>query len=290
MSNYIEYKILLSKSYYAAVDYLLQKYGSARDDYFREMSYQRFINGEVKSIIKGKFTRTLEGLYCHHIDEIKWLKISDQAFVKKYNIPFETQRKHRLVYCDLIEHAILHVLIAQETSQRLGVTGYDVYLKPMIEEWYIDESIPRPEWMKSCYHKSYLKPNEAVDILRGMENLLGKNYFDMPFDYHESKRKRIELFAEQIKAREIEEAELAAKSKINEEQVHIERIRNFYSVYPKFESMSIPFDIPRLKIIALLYDYKYKDIIESKRALDLMMKPIVRDDLLNELHLTISNS
>src|SRR5690606_10185794 len=109
-------------------------------------SYQRFINGEIKTITKGKAARTSEGLYCHHIDEIKWLKISDQYFVKKYNIPFETQRKSRLVYCDLVEHTILHVLIAKETSFEYGNSEYVIYLKPEIEEWYLDERIPNLEW------------------------------------------------------------------------------------------------------------------------------------------------
>lgn len=71
MDSYKEYLVLLSKSYEEANEVLLQKYGPAQDDYFREASYQRFMNGEIKSITKGKFSRTSEGLYCHHIDEIK---------------------------------------------------------------------------------------------------------------------------------------------------------------------------------------------------------------------------
>lgn len=72
MSNYEEYENLLSKfNYDEAVEFLLQKYGSAQDDYFRENSYQRFLKKEIKNITKGKFSRTSEGLYCHHIDEKK---------------------------------------------------------------------------------------------------------------------------------------------------------------------------------------------------------------------------
>src|SRR5699024_10731170 len=120
MSNYQKYKYLLSKTYEETVNFLLQKYGPAQDDYFRESSYQRFIDGEIKNITKGKYSRTNEGLYCHHIDEIKDLNISNQKYIKKYKYSFEYQKKERLVFCDLIEHTILHVLITKETSEEFG--------------------------------------------------------------------------------------------------------------------------------------------------------------------------
>src|SRR5699024_11973959 len=70
------------------------------------------------------------------------LKISDPAFVRQYNIPFEYQKKERLVYCDLIEHSILHVLIAKETSSKFGYFGLIAYLMPTIDFWYLREMIP----------------------------------------------------------------------------------------------------------------------------------------------------
>src|SRR5690625_6454906 len=88
----------MSKTYDKTIDLLLQKYGPAQDDYFREKSYQKFMNGEIKSISKGKISRTNEGLYCHHIDEIKELNIANPLFIKRKNIPFEYQKKDRLVY------------------------------------------------------------------------------------------------------------------------------------------------------------------------------------------------
>lgn len=52
------YLELLTKSYEEAVQILLKKYGKAKDDYYRENSYNRFLNGEIKSITKGKYSRT----------------------------------------------------------------------------------------------------------------------------------------------------------------------------------------------------------------------------------------
>lgn len=208
MDRYKEYLLLLSKSYEETIEVLLQKYGPARDDYFREASYQRFMNGEIKNITKGKFSRTAEGLYCHHIDEIKWLKMSDPAFVKEYSIPFETQRKHRLVYCDLAEHTILHVLITKETSFAYGYPGYEVFLKRLMEEWYLDERKPNTDWMKRCYMKSFLKPQQALELIKEMQRVLGESYFNTLGDYFDEKKKReekLQQWKEQRKQRRIDD-------------------------------------------------------------------------------------
>ena len=290
MNKYNEYKDLLSKTYDEAVEFLLRKYGFAQDDYYRENSYHRFMNGEIKNITKGKYLRTSEGLYCHHIDEVRELKISDQSFVKRNNIPFEYQKKNRLVYCDLIEHTILHVLITKETSHEFGFPGYSAYLKPIIEDWYIEEEIPSPKWMRNCYHKSFLKPEEAVKILKEMQKILGMSYFSTPNEFHNEKQKVID----EIKARERkweEEAKQWAKeAKEREKQIIREKTKEFYQTYPEFEKINICFDTPRQKVIAMLYEYKNSNMYKSKKELDLAMKPVIKDELLKELYLVICNA
>ncbi|GFH40943.1 hypothetical protein [Pseudolactococcus insecticola] len=174
MSNYEYYKELLNNSYSEVVEFLLEKYGEAQDDYFREKSYQKFLNGKIKSITKGKISRTGEGLYCHHIDENKFLNIGNTMFIKEYSIPFDSQKRDRLVYCDLIEHCILHVLISVETNGEYGLPGFEVFLKPMVKEWYIDEYIPQLKWQRNCYDKSFLKIQETIELLEDMEEVLEK--------------------------------------------------------------------------------------------------------------------
>src|SRR5690625_2687007 len=174
MSKLQEYKKLLSYTYDEAVEHLIQKYGPAQVDYYSEKSYQGFLNGEIKKISKGKHSRTSEGLYCHHIDENKALKLSNEDFIKSQNIPFEYHKKDRLVYCDLIEHSILHILISIETNFDFGFPGYITYLKPNIEDWYIYENKTKPKtpWRLNCYQKAYLEKQEAIDILNAMEQKL----------------------------------------------------------------------------------------------------------------------
>lgn len=177
MTKLTEYKQLLSKNYEKAVEFLLKKYGTAEDDYFSEKSYERFLKGEIKNITKGKFSRSVDGLECHHVDEDKFLNISNRDSIKDFitgqNVPFESHQKERLVFCDVIEHAILHILIAKETSLNLGAPGYLCFLRPKINDWYLDKIIPqKSKHHITCYHKAYIKPEEAFELLEIMDNIL----------------------------------------------------------------------------------------------------------------------
>lgn len=243
MGDYKEYQDLLLKNYDEAVDFLLQKYGPAQDNYFKEKSYKRFMNEEIKSIGKGNISRTSEGLYCHHIDENIMLKISDPVFIREYKIPFEYQKKERLVYCDLIEHSILHVLIAKETSSEFGYLGLDFYLLPDIESWYLDKIIPDSEWRKNCYKKAFLVPQEAFDILSEMKKVIGKNYYESLSGYYEEQKRREEERKEKIKQyeqyRKEERIKLINKAKLLHDKS------------------------PRKDIVFIAYKIKYYDIFDE---------------------------
>lgn len=269
-NGYLE---LLSKTYAEAVVFLLQKYGPAQDDYFREKSYQKFLNGENKSITKGKTTRTSEGLYCHHIDENKWLKASDKDFIRKYNIPFEAQRKNRIVYCDLIEHSILHALIAKETSLKFGYPGFIAFLRPDIEEWYLNKKIPNQGWKKNCYKKAFLNPQEAFEILKEMQRIIGKSYFSTLFDYYEEKRKQEEESKKRlqsIKQRRIAEREkwIEHTKKLHNKSPRNEIIAASYYIRIEYKDPADVFNRNRLTT--------YKEYISD-------MKKYSKEKILNEL-------
>lgn len=272
MNSYKEYLDLLSMNYEEAVDWLLQKYGAAQDDYFKEYSYQRFMNGEIKNITKGKASRTNEGLYCHHIDETKWLKISDQNFVKEYNIPFENQRKNRLVYCDLVEHTILHVLIIKETSFEYGSAGYEAYLKKLIEEWYLDERIPNPEWMKKCYTKSFLEPQKAFDLIKEMQKVIGESYFNALVDYYDEKKKVEE------NVREWEERRI--QRRIDERASWIEGAKQLHPKSPRQDIVTVSYYL-RIEYKNILdYFNPYSRFKEYDKSMKKYMKEEILDDLL----------
>lgn len=168
-----EYKNLLSLSYEDAVESLLQKYGPVIDDYFREKSYNRFFNGEIKSITKGKFTKTSEGLYCHHVFENKYYNLTNKDFCKEQNAPYEVHKKENLVYCDLIEHFILHILITKETNGKFGWPGVRTYLLDNLVEWYVVcINIPTEKWRLFCYKKAKLSKNEITTLFMEVKKVL----------------------------------------------------------------------------------------------------------------------
>ena len=138
-------KKLLSSFYEDAVESLLQKYGPVTDDYFREKSYNRFFNSEIKSINKVKSLRTSEGLYCHHVLEDRYHNLTDVDFCKRENVPYEAHKKEN--FCDLIEHFILHILITKETNGKFGWAGVEVYVLPNLVQWYVaGVNVPNKGW------------------------------------------------------------------------------------------------------------------------------------------------
>ncbi len=168
LSYYIE---LLDLSYDELVVYLLEKYGVANEDFYSEISYQDFVSGKGKGLVKGNVSRLKEGLYCHHIDE-NWIqKLTDLQLIKMGEIPFDCQKTHRLVYCDLVEHALLHTLIIVESRAKYGRRSLVSYLLPNISEWYLMEIAPIYGNM-SCYERAYLSSDDASILIKMIEEYL----------------------------------------------------------------------------------------------------------------------
>lgn len=74
----------------------------------------------------------------------------------------------------MIEHLILHAIIASETNRELGYSGYECYLKEMVEEWFTTDMVPKPNWMKLAYQRAFLTSKQTNkqtnSIIRLLEN------------------------------------------------------------------------------------------------------------------------
>ena len=107
-------KNFVDMTYDEYVNYLLEKYGPAKYDYFCT---------ETCRSKNPKSSRTKEGLFCHHIDENKMILLSTPEIARQ--CPFEYQKADRLVYADYIEHLLLHIKIAMEdtSGMLLGIGG-----------------------------------------------------------------------------------------------------------------------------------------------------------------------
>lgn len=101
------YQKIMGFTYKELVQFLINKYGPAKCDYF---------TNEYCTVKNKNVTRTSEGLYCHHIDEDKAIMLSNDKFAA--NNPFKYQKADRLVYCNLLEHFLLHILIFEEPRNK----------------------------------------------------------------------------------------------------------------------------------------------------------------------------
>ncbi len=126
------YKEIINYSYDELVQLLINKYGPVRGDYFTN-DYFTYKNDSI--------TKTKDGLFIHHIDEDKANNLSQKEVAK--NNPFEYQKASRLVYCNLLEHFWLHVLIAAEPRNehankydRLGIGGAVEGIAPQLNDLY----------------------------------------------------------------------------------------------------------------------------------------------------------
>lgn len=171
-NGYLE---LAKMSYQQAVDTLKEKYGGAKEDYFTEDSYTSFILGERKTLVKGKsISRTREGLYCHHVMENQGLNLANKTYLQHFGYPFDWQRKENLVYCDAVEHMILHAIITKETHGSFGYPGYTVFLQPEVLEWYYSGVKPKPTWQVNCYNKAFLNPSQVKQVVQACEKLINQ--------------------------------------------------------------------------------------------------------------------
>lgn len=147
-----EYEKVKGMRYDEYCEYLKGKYGHAKVNYFTP-----------KWNKNQKVTRTNEGLLCHHQDEDKAIMLSDKEFAKRN--PMEYQKAERLVYCDYLEHLLLHVMIFEEISfnhnegEIPGLGGVINFLVPELNDVYSGFR-SKLAWKEKCYSK--VKDDEDV--------------------------------------------------------------------------------------------------------------------------------
>lgn len=165
-----EYEADLLMKYDDLVSALLKKYGAAKHDYFTDR----------ECTIKNKLvSRTAEGLFCHHIDEDKAIMLSNDEYAARN--PFEYQKKNRLVYCNLLEHLLLHVKIAEEPrnpdaneNELPGIGGAINYLCKQLNDIYAGKE-PAEEWRKTVAAKVQDNFDDYIRILRHLWSVIEQN-------------------------------------------------------------------------------------------------------------------
>lgn len=163
------YESLLKTSYNEAVKYFLKKYGKAKHNYFKDT------NCTIKN---SQVTRTSEGLYCHHIDEDKAIMLSNDKFAAAN--PYDYQKANRLVYCNLLEHLLLHVKIAENPNAQAnenelpGIGGAINFICKDLNDIYAGKEFT-DDWRKTVAEKVKDNFDDYIAILRYLWNMIESN-------------------------------------------------------------------------------------------------------------------
>lgn len=161
---------LLNSSYIECCNLLKDKYGAIKESYFS--------TSECKSC-RAKIKRTKEGLQIHHIDEDKGVALSNKEHAK--NNPWEWQQGDRLVYCNLLEHLILHIKIVEYPNDEkqnpiiiCGVGGIVDFLVPQLNDIYSGIEY-KQQWMQALKDQVKDLENEYLQCIAYLLKLKVKN-------------------------------------------------------------------------------------------------------------------
>ena len=155
--NLEEYNRVKDLTYVEYCNYLQNKYGVGRDNYFS------------KSWVKSKkVTRTKEGLVVHHKYENKAIMLSHVDYAKQH--PYKWQCAENLVYCDYLEHLLLHILICEyylpkSRTVQVGIGGVVNFLVPELNDMYSGWQ-PKQAWQLACRNKIINDRNVYLLLLK----------------------------------------------------------------------------------------------------------------------------
>ncbi|MFN2926439.1 hypothetical protein ACKX2L_05890 [Lachnospiraceae bacterium YH-ros2228] len=156
--NLSEYNQVKDLTYLDYCNYLQKKYGVGLSDYF------------TPSFSKNpKVSRTRDGLFAHHKMEDTMVLLSTPEIAKL--CPFAWQTKENIVYCDYLEHLLLHVLICKYPSPHkvknadVGIGGVIAFLVPELNDLYSGWNTTQA-WRKTCHDKVRNEKDVYLSILK----------------------------------------------------------------------------------------------------------------------------
>lgn len=169
-----EYEKIQNFSYLEYCDYLIAKHGVAKSDYMnRYYEYNK------------KTSRTFEGLIAHHRYEDHAIMLSEKRIAEMH--PFEWQLAKNLVYCDYLEHLLLHILICENPpkdlhssiAERVGIGGIINYMVPQLNDLYSGwcPSSSQKLWMQRCFDRVKEQKEVYFALLKRFKKNCKKNIF-----------------------------------------------------------------------------------------------------------------
>jgi len=154
---------MLSMNYISLINYLNKKYGNVPGNYF--------VNRNCKTK-NEKIRRTKEGLYIHHNKEDICPDLGNSEGASSN--PFEYQSSENLVYCNILEHLILHIKIVETINEGClcGVGGIENFIVPEINDYFNGYK----EFQNYKFNSLNLINNNFYEYIECLEFYLDKVY------------------------------------------------------------------------------------------------------------------
>ena len=156
--NLQEYDKIKNLSYLEYCDYLQKKYGVSSVPYF-SISWSK----------NPKATRTSEGLVIHHKFEDHAIMLGDPKFASAN--PYEWQLPENLIYCDYLEHLLLHIMICENPApdhnelEAVGIGGVINFIAPELNDVY-SGWVTKQGWRLACHNKVINDKNVYLELLK----------------------------------------------------------------------------------------------------------------------------
>lgn len=154
--NMSEYNKVKYYNYIEYCAYLQEKYGIGLSHYM------------TKNWNRNKaVSRTKDGLIAHHRYEDHAIMLSTPEYAKRN--PYEWQLKENIVYCDYLEHLLLHILICENPAQdknlyeSVGIGGVVNFIVPELNDVYSGWVSNQP-WRKAC-HDAIINDKDVYLVL-----------------------------------------------------------------------------------------------------------------------------
>lgn len=153
-----EYEQVKSLNYPEYCNYLKKKYGQPKFPYYTRDGKKNRGN-----------SKTREGLFIHHVFEDHAIRLSDEMYASIN--PYEWQLPENLVYCDFLEHLLLHILICESPSpdhnriEAPGIGGVRNFIVPELNDAYSGYR-PKLAWKQCCYNKVIEDKDVYFELVR----------------------------------------------------------------------------------------------------------------------------
>ena len=141
--NMREYNKVKGYTYLEYCNYLQKKYGIGRSAYM-------FKNGNRNP----KCSRTSDGLLAHHKYEDHAIMLGSKTHA--LTNPYEWQLPENIVYCDYLEHLLLHILICEFPAKNknkydiVGIGGIINFIVPELNDVYSGWK-SNQKWRLKCH-------------------------------------------------------------------------------------------------------------------------------------------